>query len=940
MKKIVSIILCALMLLPFFSFASAAEDSILTVNFSNDLRGSAAGEYTFTTEKTGVFELIWADKNGEALKTTVSGTELSYTALTEFTVKKAGSYVFEPQSFTAIPYGAEKAIVKTKSGGAVASFDLPKEKLLEKEQNYAYGMLSDLHFNTYEDDDKKDQSVKAVDAALAFFKSVGVQYVFETGDISTNADETAYKHFADCVERSGLTFLACGGNHEVVAGYDGMYGEKGIFYKYVNKGVYDGTLEGVIETCPTNKHDFIYQIPGTNDIFIAISQVRWDSKAPSQKPLVEPETLDWFESMLEKHKDKKAHLLMHTFLADDDYTHVDGEGDISNLVGYGYNYFWNIYSEEDARLRRIFDKYEDLIWFNGHSHWIIEMQKYNKNLNIYDYEGTTSTMIHIPSVTAPRTINDTEDSYHSNVGSRSEGVLMFSCDGYELENAIDFKTGKIYAYGCYIVYDRADKAVSGSLSEDGKTVYTFDKQLSSLRVTGTSPVKDLAGASDAPWRESKNSIRTLYIGKDVPAIGKNVFAGLSCVNRIEIKNGVKEIGENAFEDCISLETLFLPETLEKIGENAFTSAGEEYGPERKIAVTYDGTPEQFDLIDFRPGNENVKTADVSCLKRIITWKIGSYIRNDCVAVGSVPTYGDSVSEPSSSKKVYKPFTGWSNGSKTFARTQTLPKVTKNATYTAVFGDESERFVEGSAGKRATWSLDRLSGTLTISGRNDIDDYDKYTAQPWNKYANEIYTVVVKSGINKVGHNAFSHLNNLTTIVLEDKVRTLGTDAFAYCDNLTDVYLPGTLQGVSQGASYQCNNVKNIYFGGTEEYWNTIAPRFSVYNEILKDAKDIKFGVGAPTSEAFTVTFVDSDGTVLKEYKNVAWCDGVQPPEAPERENEEFLGWDTPYFIIKGDTVVTALYLKQEPAFSDEEFASSLPFGTAELIGYAAAKATA
>ena len=50
----------------------------------------------------------------------------------------------------------------------------------------------------------------AVGNALEFYKSVGVEYVFVTGDLSTNADEEAYEHYKDTVDKSGVTVLCCG----------------------------------------------------------------------------------------------------------------------------------------------------------------------------------------------------------------------------------------------------------------------------------------------------------------------------------------------------------------------------------------------------------------------------------------------------------------------------------------------------------------------------------------------------------------------------------------------------------------------------------------------------------------------------------------------------------------------------------------------------------
>lgn len=913
MKKALSVFLAVWMLLCILPIAGHAEDVTVSVAFSNDLRGSAAGVYGMTVGKSGKYALCWGDAEGKELTVTLNGKTLSYTPLYEFDAKSAGTQTFSPQSFTAIPYGAKKLLL-CQGTQTLASFDLPEDKLLEKEQNYAYGMLSDLHFNTYEDAAGKDESIGAVDAALDFFKSVGVQNVFATGDISTNADEPAYQHFSDCVKRSGLTVLACGGNHEVVSGYEKMYGENGLFYKYVNTGVYDKTLEGVLEIAPDG-HDFVYGIPGTNDVFIAICQKRWDSKLETMKPLVEPETITWFEEMLNKYADKKCHLLMHTFLSDDDYDHVDGEGDISNKAGYGYAYYWNIYSEEDARLRSIIDSHENLIWFNGHSHWIIEMQKYNQNLNIYDYEGTTATLIHVPSVTAPRTISDTETSYHSNVGKLSEGLLMFSCDGYEIENAINFKTGKIYAYGTFIVYDREDKTERGAAGEN--TEWLFDRQLSTLRVTG-SGAADLSGA---PYAAHKDAVTSVYISRGVESIGKDAFSALPALKRVEIKEGLKTIGEGAFSGCSQVATVILPESLEKVGKDAF-------GGIEKATVTFGGTPEELRAVKIGEGNGILEKA--ACAKRTVTWKIGEYVKNEIIGVGQTPSYGGAAVSPYDVEGKYLPFVGWNNGKRTFTASAALPKVTENVVYTAVFGNEDDRFVSGALNAKMNWSLDRCTGTLTISGSGAMPNFSSSDEKPWAEYIDLIYTVVVKAGVKSLGNTVFSKHNSMHTLIIEEGLKTLGGDCFAYCDELTDLYLPVSCIGVSQGACYSCPKLRNIHYAGTEEQWTKFSQRIGTnYNDALKDATGVDCEASAPTSGSFTVTFVDDEGDVIAKYEDVKWGDSLSAPTVPEKENKTFLGYDDTYFLVTDDMTIHALYEKNGP--SPEERLAALSFAPGAFI---------
>lgn len=59
--------------------------------------------------------------------------------------------------------------------------------------------------------------------------------------------------------------------------------------------------------------------------------------------------------------------------------------------------------------------------------------------------------------------------------------------------------------------------------------------------------------------------------------------------------------------------------------------------------------------------------------------------------------------------------------------------------------------------------------------------------------------------------------------------------------------------------------------------------------------------------AYTVTFVDHDGTVL-DVDTVKYGEAATAPDDPEREGYEFIGWDKEYDYITGDLTVTAQYV--------------------------------
>lgn len=808
----------------------------LSYSFNNTLKGSAAGDIVVTVDKPGNFLICWGDKNGSPLKVTTGEKTLNYSPLAEFSLTgaKGGEYSYKVIGFTAIPVGAVNLLVTDSTKNVLKSIKIPEDKLLdEKEPEYTFGIVSDVHYNYFFNSSKTvDYAIEAFDVALAFYKAAGAKLVSAVGDYSIYGEEKSYKQFSEAVEKSGMTVIACGGNHELYAKLDVMFGQNGIWRKYMNKGVYDGSLEGVLDIAD-NGIDFTYQIPGVdNAVFVSLSQWYWDGHAPSQQHLVEPSQLVWLENQLETHKNKTVYLMFHTYLSDDDHENIDGQGDITSKGGYSYGGHYNFYTEDEGQFRAILTKYDNVIWFNGHSHYEYSMQMHNENVNIFDYQGTTATMVHVPSVTNPRTVAVNGTNYSSLCGDASQGALQFVYDGYQIMNGVDLWGEEIFSYACYIIYTDKEGVVDEGVSADGKITWTFDRQHNSLRILGEGAI-DKAVFTKAPYDVYKNEIKSIYIGEGITSIVDGAFEGFSALCEVEIKEGVTVIGSNAFKGT-SVSTLVLPSTLTEVGEGAFG------GIEKINDIVYGGTEEKWTIIKIGENNPalmgeiSFKSVKISFVWDDTTWVVD-------VNVGDIPIF-DIVPEKEheDENKCYV-FEGWKIGSKTYNSKQQLPKAKRNTVYTAVFKEIDERYVNGDvSGTRIKWTYDRKTCTLTIDGMGIIPDFSDSKNQPWAKYASEIRTVVVKKGITTIGKNSFSRLTALTKAVIPDGVIRLQMDAFAYDTLLTDVYFPASLKSVGQGALYNADNVKTIYYGGTVEQWQKLceAAEKSMYNENVTMSKDV------------------------------------------------------------------------------------------------------
>lgn len=111
---------------------------------------------------------------------------------------------------------------------------------------------------------------------------------------------------------------------------------------------------------------------------------------------------------------------------------------------------------------------------------------------------------------------------------------------------------------------------------------------------------------------------------------------------------------------------------------------------------------------------------------------------------------------------------------------------------------------GSCGSFSRWSFDSATGTLTISGQYQINDYDEYDT-PW-----------CKAGLDA----------KITKVIIEEGITIVGAYAFDGVENLETVYLPKSLTTIDEGAFRINRNgdpvIKDVYYAGTKTLWNEIS----------------------------------------------------------------------------------------------------------------------
>ena len=131
---------------------------------------------------------------------------------------------------------------------------------------------------------------------------------------------------------------------------------------------------------------------------------------------------------------------------------------------------------------------------------------------------------------------------------------------------------------------------------------------------------------------------------------------------------------------------------------------------------------------------------------------------------------------------------------------------------------------GTCGENATWSLDTITGTLTISGTGVMSDYpspwwgmgDSYS--PWRYWNGIIAKVIVQKGITTIGDCAFYGCN-LSSVTLPNSLTTIKIAAFARCSNLDSVSLPNSVSSIYDMAFTGCSGLTSITLSNQLTYIN-------------------------------------------------------------------------------------------------------------------------
>jgi len=356
---------------------------------------------------------------------------------------------------------------------------------------------------------------------------------------------------------------------------------------------------------------------------------------------------------------------------------------------------------------------------------------------------------------------------------------------------------------------------------------------------------------------------SVSIGTGVKSIGSNAFRGCSLLSSVTIPKGVTTIGDAAFYNCTSFVYVSIPEGVTSLGSQAFYGCTKLTWISIPSSVTTLGShglgscsgitdiyvywmntsgnyiplwPTEFVSTIARPKvTLHVPCGTRSMYKGLTGWMDFKIVepqytitaKTNNSSYGTVQiddgTAGADVSKTvncatnvtltavTTTSNCNIDFLQWNDGNTDNPRTVTAES---SITYTAQFGTIGGDC--GASGNNLTWSLNRCTGVLTISGSGAMADWSAETDVPWYKYRESITSVVLPVGLTHIGANAFYGCA-MTKIDIPAAVRTFGTRAF-FSSSLQEICIP---EGVTTlpdelfgGHTATTAPLKRIYLPGT------------------------------------------------------------------------------------------------------------------------------
>lgn len=378
-----------------------------------------------------------------------------------------------------------------------------------------------------------------------------------------------------------------------------------------------------------------------------------------------------------------------------------------------------------------------------------------------------------------------------------------------------------------------------------------------LTISGTGAMAVYSGKKDVPWYGYRESVRSAEIKSGVTSISNCAFYECTNLKSVSIANSVVSIGDDAFAYAVALTGIQIPGNVESIGEFAFSYC---------LGLTEVTLPGRLTAIKdalFFECDQLEKVTIPSGVK-----SIGQYAFANCKELADVnipdgmESIGDNAFQGCSSltellipnsvteirPRVFADTSvtitcGCTSFARTYAEdgTNNIPVLLIHNFedgFCTLCGEPGNCVAQGRCGDKGSnirWYRTD-DGKLYLIGSGAMRDY--YGGEdlpPWRTnegFGSPVKTVIIKSGITRIGNYAFYECGDLSSVSIPDtvvsvgayafgydnslksieipgSVTSFGTYALAYCSGLTEVTLPGGITDVTATLFYTCRNLKKV-----------------------------------------------------------------------------------------------------------------------------------
>ncbi len=357
--------------------------------------------------------------------------------------------------------------------------------------------------------------------------------------------------------------------------------------------------------------------------------------------------------------------------------------------------------------------------------------------------------------------------------------------------------------------------VSGYCGSNGGHNLTWSLTFSTgvLTISGSGEMENYSIFA-IPWYDYRDSITSVILCDGVTTVGLCAFRDCRALTTVVIPASLREIEElfSSFENCSSLTAFYVDPGNQWFSslDGVLMNRAETqllYYPAGKTKDFY-AIPEGIKEIGYEAFIDSA-LAEVTIPETVTI--VGGQAFYNCDAMKSVTIpasvrsiggyafgYHDDAETNDSFVKM-EDFTiyGYENtAAQSYAERNEIPFVSLGAITT----------VSGSCGDNLTWTLNLVTGLLTIEGSGEIwlcaIEYDI----PWYDYREKITAISLPDGLANVGSFAFNGCTRLTSVTIPDSVTKIEYCAFNGCTGLTDVSFPRSLEIIGKEAFCGCKEL--------------------------------------------------------------------------------------------------------------------------------------